>query len=989
MVIWKIRTIEALAALLAVTACGCEPLAELELGTCGNGVLDGGEDCDGYAHPEGTPCAAPGAVNACRYTCQPSCERDQASCADYQGCPVGWGCGMDGICRLPTGTFEERPTNLGIPSGGWFRAADLDADGRDDLAILRLTEVGVAYSTAVRGNVQSVHFPLSPLAYPEVIDVDNDGLPDVVVPVADGLAVLRGTPQAALRPGIYPSFEAPPRSYRFARVDLLPPVLPGANYDGLGDESIALFDGGFLRTSIENLGRIEVEHSGTVEEIVGPLAPGQVDESTFADEVAVAFEGRDFIDLYSFHIDLSGASDPSATASRVTIPAGVIAESFGVRLVQANPPIVAYGGESALCCDDICSSRAPGDDHLDLVVATTTGLKVAYGLGDGRFHSDACTLGNGDPDGLVGASAPFSANLTPGCLPLAVADLDDDGLLDLVAHSGVWLTTLLEPDARLCEAGSSLAAAPFFDWIEAVIGDVNADGAADVIALSQELGDIDVVLSSGGSAMTLMTVPKSTSSARPVVGDFDGDGADDVALLSPPTFVHPYIEELHVLWGEPGSYPRVLQSLGQVPLVEEIGVTSQPPLDSVGVDTLDDLVVATKELTIVGNQVMEDDYTIRFGELFGRQDRQLILPYRPTGPRDPLYEISSEIYVPLSITAGSFGLAQPGDRGIASIAVRLSLVDEVEPALSIMGVGLTSSGTTAAPGGRSAPVLVGEAANIDQGAETRFLMASTNLGESFDTAVVFGFVDGEMGTSVRVSRFVDGSWQLAPKATLSDALPVGAYVTLDDALSFSPAAVSTLIPNDPVRCNLGYPGGEHLLLTMIEDRPGPFIEAGEGIVLDVEKRFAVYVFSPDDLRALREGVGSVAPTVLVASDGGMMGVACIDRDGDGRGEIITMSVRAVLRDSVESSFGGNIGFALRLDAYDYLGAGASAGQELSEPHEIVTLDESVVALPGGFDLQGIPVQGMVSGDFDGDGIQDLVLGAFDTTFILYGRAQNP
>src|SRR5688572_11501404 len=85
-----------LCALFALTL-DCATLDKLTLGTCGNGVLDPGEDCDGTHPGEKGKCGAPATDQACHYTCTAKTAADD--------CPAGWGCSITGTCAGPSGAF--------------------------------------------------------------------------------------------------------------------------------------------------------------------------------------------------------------------------------------------------------------------------------------------------------------------------------------------------------------------------------------------------------------------------------------------------------------------------------------------------------------------------------------------------------------------------------------------------------------------------------------------------------------------------------------------------------------------------------------------------------------------------------------------------------------------------------------------------------------------------------------------------------------------
>src|ERR1700722_5978533 len=84
------------AALLA----DCSNLPAIAADTCGNAVIDPGEDCDSFPVAPGTSCRPPGSpVGECRLDC---------TAGAGNVCPSGWGCGVDGICREPSGEFTRQ-----------------------------------------------------------------------------------------------------------------------------------------------------------------------------------------------------------------------------------------------------------------------------------------------------------------------------------------------------------------------------------------------------------------------------------------------------------------------------------------------------------------------------------------------------------------------------------------------------------------------------------------------------------------------------------------------------------------------------------------------------------------------------------------------------------------------------------------------------------------------------------------------------------------
>src|SRR4029453_12341985 len=74
---------------------------------------------------EGTHCAPAGSTDQCHYLC--------GKRAGDAACPVGWGCGEDGMCRRASGRSELAPPSPVPPTFGNLSMADVDGDSVPDL----------------------------------------------------------------------------------------------------------------------------------------------------------------------------------------------------------------------------------------------------------------------------------------------------------------------------------------------------------------------------------------------------------------------------------------------------------------------------------------------------------------------------------------------------------------------------------------------------------------------------------------------------------------------------------------------------------------------------------------------------------------------------------------------------------------------------------------------------------------------------------------
>jgi hypothetical protein len=163
-------------------------------------------------------------------------------------------------------------------------------------------------------------------------------------------------------------------------------------------------------------------------------------------------------------------------------------------------------------------------------------LPVAFSNGDGTFNVTNLPIAN-----FAGWAA--TANAEP-----LVGDFNGDGLTDvaLTGPSG-WATL---PVAFSNGDGSfnvtNLPIANFAGWAatanaKPLIGDFNGDGLADV-ALTGASGwaTLPVAFSNGDGTFNVTNQPivefagwAATTNAKPLVGDFNGDGKTDVALTGP------------------------------------------------------------------------------------------------------------------------------------------------------------------------------------------------------------------------------------------------------------------------------------------------------------------------------------------------------------------------------------------------------------------------------------------------------------------------
>jgi hypothetical protein len=191
--------------------------------------------------------------------------------------------------------------------------------------------------------------------------------------------------------------------------------------------------------------------------------------------------------------------------------------------------------------DNVCAyADMDGDGHVDAVcgyVETITGdidgathLIILHGNPDGSFNptpiSDKVF---GNHDNQYDGEGTFD-------FPLAVLDLNGDGILDVLAYAGDGYTVLLgQPGLTFSypKHYSAGSLAPYGSFMQQIV-DINGDGHADIVAS----GTHGVYISYGrkdGSFATAPAYEVGQVLGHATFADFNGDGVSDVAATGDTT----------------------------------------------------------------------------------------------------------------------------------------------------------------------------------------------------------------------------------------------------------------------------------------------------------------------------------------------------------------------------------------------------------------------------------------------------------------------
>lgn len=562
----------ALAAACAVLpAVACTDLSPVTAGVCGNGAIEGSEDCDGAA-PAGQACGAPASANACAFTCA----------AGGAVCPDGFACGQDGRCRAPSDVFTAAPGPVSFRATN-LRFADVDGDGFADLTAVQGSRLDVLHGSPT-GELRAAPPQTIPTSTALTFgDLDGDGLSDIVIATPFGMVALLGGP-AGYTPHPYSALaldtltgtarvEQARASAVIGEPDLvllydartIAGVTVHAQLAYPGSQYATCLDGTVVATGTDCApsagsaakllgGDIAIGRTGyvwscgapDVAGCAGAIAPG-VDPT---DEVAVAVQGATKLAVLSATEQAgSGSTLALAHAQDVALPGGA-------RISTASQGRVMF-------------ADLDGDGCLDLV-ASTNGM-TAFGVAYNSLVGGQCT---GKLDGTA-TLVPTSKLTRPGSATIGAirlfVDLDNDGVADVVTNQAIFLATC-RGSCRTAYTAQGVAGLPRA-WTGAVAVDINHDGLMDLAGFVLGDSNVDVLLSSGAGTFSRYTLFTDDGVRALVPGDFDGDIVPDLAIV---TGVADDTEddELSISYGTPAGGPGEPIAMGLFGAVDSLAAAA-------------------------------------------------------------------------------------------------------------------------------------------------------------------------------------------------------------------------------------------------------------------------------------------------------------------------------------------------------------------------------------------------------------------------------
>jgi uncharacterized repeat protein (TIGR01451 family) len=368
-------------------------------------------------------------------------------------------------------------------------AADFNRDGIADLAIAASGSNAVSIllgnpsgSFDAGTSVPAGASPRTVLA----VDVNRDGNPDLAIGDDTHLRIVTGDGFGGF--GSPTTYAAP-----FAR----PVVAADFDRNGTVDLAVANLNASTVSIFLGN-GFGGFTNSATLSAAASPThaAAGDFNRDGAID-LAVANRDADSVTLHDGNGD--GTFD---TARSLAVP--------------AVSPAVNSGPTSVVAAD------FDEDGRLDLAVSSFVSNRIAVFAGDGTGSFGAAT------------------QLTPGVGPTSVAagDFNADGSIDLASANGTAdsISILTGNGAGGFAAAATYPAGDLPSWL--VAEDFDGDGKVDLVSANLAGNNISLLANSGaclancGTFAAATTFGSSATASSVAAGDFDGDGALDLAVAN-------------------------------------------------------------------------------------------------------------------------------------------------------------------------------------------------------------------------------------------------------------------------------------------------------------------------------------------------------------------------------------------------------------------------------------------------------------------------
>jgi hypothetical protein len=542
------RSLSALSVLFLLALPACAPLQNIDGGICGNGVIEptdgaNNEDCDSQPL-DGFACRAATETSPCSLSCNAA-----------GGCPAGFGCGTDGVCRHARGGFKPDPFAILTSQAQELLSGDFDNDRRADVVAVEPGRIRVhffgdsgefrqtSFSAATRPSIAKLGGLPSPPGSSGGVPAATDTTDDLVFPLNLGVGALlsRGDQTFAAKTYGSVTFERT-KTLDGKMADIVDALIMGVNAiptlenstEFTGDETAALLAYRKDGEAAEFADGYFVDFSTGGGGLIFPV-PGTTPKSLLGPPVKANFNA-DPCEEIVFPTKALKEGTSTLVVYRTCTQDFLTKNYQWLRTLDPETAVMAKIDLGAELKGPVFAFDVNKDGKLDLLITTACAagedgclrLRVAYNVGNGRFSSV-------DPPPVHPAdygdnqTAPYASMVDSDShsgVPLALGDLDADGLPDIVDSSQVYLGVPAASDPIFFKSVYKSSRS----WTEAALADVNGNGRLDVIASAAGGRDIDILSSNDSSYFNPSQLSTDGKVSLLTIGDFDGDLISDVAF---------------------------------------------------------------------------------------------------------------------------------------------------------------------------------------------------------------------------------------------------------------------------------------------------------------------------------------------------------------------------------------------------------------------------------------------------------------------------